>query len=138
MMLPALTLFALSGCPLWWKGDPIAHAGLQAFAQSRSAEDVTGTIDQMLTSLGTERLRGDKSMHNLNGEVITIAAEERPQGTRICIEHFGATGTTRVDDAVAALFAKLRPAMEADFGKAFVSDTPCSAPEPYWPIADGS
>src|SRR5262245_4194868 len=106
-MLP----FALSGCPLWWKGDPIAHAELQAFALARSADDVTRTLDQMLISLGTERSGDGKSTHSLNGEAITIATEERREGTRVCIEHIGVTGSPHVNDPVAELFAKLRPAM---------------------------
>jgi hypothetical protein len=138
MLLPALLPFALSGCPLWWKGDPIAHAELQAFAPARSAGDVTRTLDHMLTSLGTKRSGNDKSIHNLNAAVIAITTEERPAGTIVCIEHLGATGATQVDDAVVKLFAKLRLAMEADFGNGFVTDTPCSAPEPYWPGGDGA
>ncbi len=133
MVLSALLPFALSGCPLWWKGDSFGHAELQAFAPARSADDVTQTVEHILTSLGAEGSPGDKSAHVLNGVVVTIATEERSKGTRVCIKYLGATGTTEVDAVVADLFAKLRPAMEAEFGEDFVAAIPCSGREPYWP-----
>ena len=132
MMLAALLSFTLSGCPLWWKGDSFGHAELQAFAPARSADDVAQTVGRLLTSLGTEGLPGDKSAYVLNGEVVTIATEERSKGTRVCIEYLGATGATEVDATVADLFAKLRPAMEAEFGEEFVAAIPCSGRELYW------
>jgi hypothetical protein len=138
LMLPAPLLFLLAGCPLWWKGDSFGHAELQAFAPARSADDATQTVDHILTSLGTEGLPGDRSGYVLNGEVVTIATEERSNGTRVCIEYLGATGTTEVAAAMADLFAKLRPAMEAEFGEEFVAAIPCSGREPYWPGGTGT
>lgn len=130
--LVVLLPLTLSGCLLDY-GSSIA---LQAYAPDRPADDVVGTLDRMLTSLGTERYGDDRSKHRLNGEFINIETDDRPGGTLVCIEAYREYGTLRVNPDVVEVFAQLRTAMATKFGEEFVAPTPCHADEPYWLVGD--
>jgi hypothetical protein len=136
-MTLAFMAILLSGC--WLRiSDPMSYTGLQAFAPGRSADDVAQVLDEMLTSLGAERFRNDRSVHQLDKEYINIKTDDRPLGGWICVESLGRLGTTQVEPAVAELFAQLRMEMEKEFGEEFVARASCAGEEPYWPGGDGA
>ncbi|MFM9844354.1 MAG: hypothetical protein ACKVOI_15445 [Dongiaceae bacterium] len=115
----------------------MSYTGLQAFAPGRSADDVAQILDEMLTSLGTERFRDDRSVRQLDKEYINIETDGRPLGVWMCVESLGRLGTTQVEPAVTELFAQLRSEMEKEFGEEFVARASCAGEEPYWPGGDG-
>jgi hypothetical protein len=138
ILVPALLLFVLSGCPLWW-GDAGSYIALQAFAPGRSPDDVEHMIKGMLPDLGLETRETEKDAYQLDGELISTKLEERPRGTWLCIASSSIRfGSVRTSPKVSDLFAKLRSEMETEFGADFVAPTPCHAEEPYWPGGDGT